>query len=285
MAIMLRQIKIPSRNVTGFVGGSYNRFGHYYAVREGDAYSWVEGYIGDGSTGSWVTFDPTPPAGAQPLEQTTGFFVYMRDLAEALSQDWNRYVVGYDLRKQGRIFDDGRRVATSRPGARRREQGAVRPAHQRARRRDDRAGGVRHRVLAVAPRQGDDLAPGPERAEVAGSAPRGRGRALPGARASPRAPGALRSPALPPLRHAEQIAAGNHPLGAETLALTEIYIETRFGHAALTEAAKRDFEQRVKQIRVFRAPDGGAWKRGRSDCVATGDRDIGKIRKGLCRPF
>ena len=25
----------PSRNVTGFVGGTWNRFGHYYAVREG----------------------------------------------------------------------------------------------------------------------------------------------------------------------------------------------------------------------------------------------------------
>jgi transglutaminase-like putative cysteine protease len=39
MALMLRTVGIPSRNVTGFVGGTWNRFGRYYAVREGDAHS------------------------------------------------------------------------------------------------------------------------------------------------------------------------------------------------------------------------------------------------------
>ena len=63
MALMLREIGIPSRNVTGFVGGTYNRFGRYYAVREGDAHSWVEAYLDDPIRG-WVTFDPTPTAGA-----------------------------------------------------------------------------------------------------------------------------------------------------------------------------------------------------------------------------
>jgi hypothetical protein len=48
------------------------------------------------------------------------------------------------------------------------------------------------------------------------------------------------------------LSARKHPLGAETLALTEIYLETRFGHAELTDATKRDFEQRVKQLRGFR---------------------------------
>ena len=105
MALMLRAVGIPSRNVTGFVGGTYNRFGKYYAVREGDAHSWVEAYIDDGPHSGWVTFDPTPPAGAQPLESTTGAVVYIRDLLEALSQRWNRYVVGYDLRTQVRLVE------------------------------------------------------------------------------------------------------------------------------------------------------------------------------------
>ena len=48
MAILLRVAGVPTRNVTGFVGGSYNRFGQYYSVREGDAHSWVEAWI-DGS--------------------------------------------------------------------------------------------------------------------------------------------------------------------------------------------------------------------------------------------
>ena len=106
MALMLRAVNIPSRNVTGFVGGTYNRFGHYYAVREGDAHSWVEAYIADPGRLGWVTFDPTPPAGAQPLGDTTGLFVYLRDLVEALSQRWSTYVVGYDLRAQVRLFED-----------------------------------------------------------------------------------------------------------------------------------------------------------------------------------
>src|SRR6185436_5145529 len=106
MALMLREIGIPSRNVTGFVGGTYNRFGRYYAVREGDAHSWIEAYIDDPLHPGWATFDPTPPAGAQPLHRTTGALVYMRDLIEALSQRWNRYVIGYDLRTQVRLFEE-----------------------------------------------------------------------------------------------------------------------------------------------------------------------------------
>src|ERR1019366_4752088 len=106
MAMMLREVGIPSRNVTGFVGGTYNRFGHYYAVREGDAHSWVEAYLDDPLRSGWQTFDPTPAAGAQPLEDTTGAWGYVRDLVEALSQRWNRYVVGYDLRTQVRLFED-----------------------------------------------------------------------------------------------------------------------------------------------------------------------------------
>ena len=73
---MLRTLHVPTRNVTGFVGGTYNRFGRYYAVREGDAHSWVEAYIDDPYR-AWHTFDPTPTAGARPLQETTGAYVYL----------------------------------------------------------------------------------------------------------------------------------------------------------------------------------------------------------------
>src|SRR5258708_22441513 len=106
MAMMLRHLDIPSRNVPGFVGGTWNRFGHYYAVREGDAHSWIEAYIEGSAHPGWRPFDPTPPSGAQPLEPPSGAYYYLRDFVEALSQRWNTYVVGYDLRKQVRIFDE-----------------------------------------------------------------------------------------------------------------------------------------------------------------------------------
>jgi transglutaminase-like putative cysteine protease len=63
MAVMLRTLGVPTRNVTGFVGGTYNRFGKFYAVRQGDAHSWVEVFIDEAG---WMTFDPTPPADAAP---------------------------------------------------------------------------------------------------------------------------------------------------------------------------------------------------------------------------
>jgi len=47
-----------------------------------------------------------PGAAPQPLQQTGGTWVYLRDLVEALSQRWNRYVVGYDLKTQVRLFED-----------------------------------------------------------------------------------------------------------------------------------------------------------------------------------
>jgi transglutaminase-like putative cysteine protease len=63
MTVMLRSLGIPARNVTGFVGGTYNRFSRSYVVRQGDAHSWVEVWV-DGS--GWLRFDPTPPSDAAP---------------------------------------------------------------------------------------------------------------------------------------------------------------------------------------------------------------------------
>jgi len=64
MAIMLREVGVPTRNVNGFLGGEWNEYNDYIAVRAGDAHSWVEVYVrGVG----WVTFDPTPSASIDRL--------------------------------------------------------------------------------------------------------------------------------------------------------------------------------------------------------------------------
>jgi len=55
MTVMLRTLDVPSRNVTGFVGGTFNRFSRSYVVRQGDAHSWVEVYLDE--TG-WTRIDP-----------------------------------------------------------------------------------------------------------------------------------------------------------------------------------------------------------------------------------
>jgi len=96
MSIMLRTLGIATRNVAGFAGGRYNAYGRYYALRQGDAHSWVEVYIrGRG----WVTFDPTPSArtSAGPQERVWSELMAMID---ALRTRWTTSVVGYDLRSQ-----------------------------------------------------------------------------------------------------------------------------------------------------------------------------------------
>ncbi len=95
MAVMLRAVDVPTRNVTGFVGGRYNQYGGYYALRQGDAHSWVEAYTGD----RWAPFDPTPP-GRDELQPSESWLADVRAFFDALRTRWSRDVVGYDLHAQ-----------------------------------------------------------------------------------------------------------------------------------------------------------------------------------------
>jgi hypothetical protein len=55
LALILRQKKIPVRLVSGFMGGSYNRFAGFYLITQNDAHVWVEAHY----NGKWVRLDPT----------------------------------------------------------------------------------------------------------------------------------------------------------------------------------------------------------------------------------
>lgn len=254
MALMLRELGIPSRNVTGFVGGTYNRFGRYYAVREGDAHSWVEAYLDDPIRG-WVTFDPTPTSGAQPLQETTGAYVYMRDLVEALSQRWNRDVIGYDLKTQVRIFDD-----ISRGYARVRARTGVDRGVMERVTRGPVLGATLLALLAVgyvvwkkkrtpkdAASETPKIAPPDPKQEAATSLYRSLELAL-------ITQGITRPAARPPLRHAEELAAKAHPLADDVLDLTNRYLGARFGGETLTDDAAREYEKKVREIRSYKAP-------------------------------
>lgn len=60
MAVLLRELGVPTRIVNGYYGAHHNAMGDFYAVRQADAHSWVEVHFGPLG---WVTFDPTPPSG------------------------------------------------------------------------------------------------------------------------------------------------------------------------------------------------------------------------------
>lgn len=94
MVLMLRALGVPARNVTGYYGGQLTDAG-YYAVRAGDAHSWVEVYFpGVG----FVEFDPTPPVGrGSRLDSLWAHAVLLWD---TLQQRWRAFVVDYDLLAQ-----------------------------------------------------------------------------------------------------------------------------------------------------------------------------------------
>lgn len=93
MAILLRTLGIPSREVNGFLPGEYNDLGGDYIVRASDAHSWVEAYFpGVG----WQVFDPTPAA----PERATNFLTRLGLYADWMEITWNDWVIGYDFAHQ-----------------------------------------------------------------------------------------------------------------------------------------------------------------------------------------
>ncbi len=244
MAVLLRTQGIPTRNVTGFIGGTYNRFGEYYAVRQGDAHSWVEVFI-DGT--GWTRFDPTPPASAAPQSDITGALAFLRDLIEAAAQRWDRHVEGYDLQQQLGLLSDVRARVTGNGAAlevlrspgrlllfalgiglvigallwlRRRRPGAPGP-HRRARPTHL----VNLQIVALY-------------------------RSLEAAMA---ARGVPRQASTPPLAHARALHALQHPGSDEILSLTEIYLDVRFGGRHLSDSERRHYARRVKTFRHARS--------------------------------
>jgi transglutaminase-like putative cysteine protease len=106
MAVMLRTLGIPSRVVTGFLGGVYNPMTGWQVVRASDAHSWVEAWL---PRRGWVTFDPTPP---DPAPSSTGLWTRAGLVLDAADQFWQDWVVGYDFERQitlaARMQESGR---------------------------------------------------------------------------------------------------------------------------------------------------------------------------------
>lgn len=101
MSIMARSVGVPTRNVNGFLGGEWNEYDDYIAVRAGDAHSWVEVYFRDVG---WVTFDPTPSGTEQLGRGSAGFLDRMRRIADTMRFKWFKWVIEYDLYQQLKLF-------------------------------------------------------------------------------------------------------------------------------------------------------------------------------------
>lgn len=104
MAIMLREIGIPSRYATGFLPGEFNDIGGDYIIRASDAHAWVEVYFpGYG----WMTFDPTP---GSDLKRPSGLTAQLAMYWDWFQLTWSEWIVNYDFAHQIRLTDDTQRA-------------------------------------------------------------------------------------------------------------------------------------------------------------------------------
>lgn len=250
MAVVLRVVGVPTRNVTGFVGGTYNRFGQYYSVREGDAHSWVEVWI-DGA--GWRRFDPTPPSGAQPLAGSSGMLATIRDMLEAVSRTWDHRVVRYDLQQQLWLFGGMRlraarasttmRVITTKVSSNRGPAIVVAVLL---------VGGVGAglwlwlRRRAAASQQGK-----PKPSEAARRA-REATQLYEALDAAMTSIGVGRTPGVPPLKHANALSLAGHPHAQDILAVTERYLQARFGKQPLQHGERGMLDLRIQRVRMKR---------------------------------
>ncbi len=119
-ALVMRLAGVPTRVVTGYLGGELNPLGDYLIVRQSDAHAWVEVWLNDRG---WVRVDPTASVAPERVERpprpapgggevlfavdgggALGRLGHRLALAlDALRNQWNTWVLGYDSTRQ-RLF-------------------------------------------------------------------------------------------------------------------------------------------------------------------------------------
>lgn len=239
MTILLRVLDIPARNVNGFLGGEWNEYDDYIAVRAGDAHSWVEVYFpGKG----WVTFDPTPAGGRDRLGRGGGGVLdKVRRFFDNMRFKWFKWVVEYDIYQQLSIFKAiGQKLKGGTKGARSLIGGFKDWANR------NKAAAIATGLIFVALLVGISLLRRRRRARGGSSASgarRGKRAELPalynGVLDYLKKRGHARPTSRTPREHARALAAADAPGATELGELTEIYYAAEYGAPADDAALAR----------------------------------------------
>ncbi|MEO6079929.1 MAG: DUF3488 and transglutaminase-like domain-containing protein [Steroidobacteraceae bacterium] len=114
-ATLMRAAGVPARVVTGYLGGTWNPVGGYYAVRQSEAHAWTEIWL-DGE--GWVRVDPTVVVAPERLQPGAGELLSrsgsamnslfgdaawlrnLRDSWDAASNWWQERVVNFNRSAQ-----------------------------------------------------------------------------------------------------------------------------------------------------------------------------------------
>ncbi len=132
-AAMMRAAGIPARVVTGYQGGTYNRFADYWIVRQSDAHAWDEVWI---DAHGWLRVDPTAAIAPERVErglndlvaagapftsrwqQRTPWLTDTRLRLDALRLLWRERILQFDSSSQDKLLDwlhipepDGQKLA------------------------------------------------------------------------------------------------------------------------------------------------------------------------------
>lgn len=119
--VLMRAAGIPARVVTGYQGGSENPVDGLWVVRQSDAHAWAEYWV---ATAGWVRADPTAmvdPSRVDRSGQTldasepvlglalfgprdASALVWMRNVADAMNESWNDWVLDYGASRQRRLL-------------------------------------------------------------------------------------------------------------------------------------------------------------------------------------
>ena len=115
-AVLMRNMGVPARIVTGYQGGERNSVDGYWTVRNSDAHAWTEVWIADRG---WTRVDPTgavsparvgqfqrlsAPRGAIAAAMVTmvdaSTLQQLRAVWEAVNNRWNQWVINYTQSRQ-----------------------------------------------------------------------------------------------------------------------------------------------------------------------------------------
>lgn len=113
--VLMRNLGVPARIVTGYQGGKFNGIDNYWVVRQSDAHAWAE--VWQEGTG-WTRVDPTASVAPgrigqfQRLAPQPGLFAgaisamsptfaqNIRAAWEAVNNSWNQWVLNYTQSRQ-----------------------------------------------------------------------------------------------------------------------------------------------------------------------------------------
>jgi len=112
--VLMRALGVPARVVTGYQGAEHNQQDNYWIVRQSNAHAWAEVWS---DAGGWMRVDPTSAVAPDRIERgsyraagqasgaRSGFasqdwLLGWRLNLDALTHQWNQWVLSYDKSKQ-----------------------------------------------------------------------------------------------------------------------------------------------------------------------------------------